>query len=393
MGNALGYSGSEWVRTLNLYGGAFTTTANSDQGWGLTVNLMGGTLASSGTGSHFSAGGGWAVNTLATNSTSTISGSVVLRESNPNNQLVFTVASGGASPDLLVSGPISQNAAGYGIVKAGPGVMSLTGASTYTGATIVSNGTLLVNGSLTSGGAVTNYGGTLGGVGSIGSPVTVNSGGVLAPGTSAIGTLTISSALTLNAGSVTQMRLSKTGGTPASDLVTGLTSVTYGGALTVNNVTSDTNLLAAGDTFTLFVASGYAGTFSSLSLPGLSAGLYWNTNNLAVNGTISVGNLTYTLTYNAGAGGSISGTSPQTVNYGASGTPVTAVPNTGYSFVELERWQHRQSAHGRERDQQPHRDGELRHQHLYADLHRGCERNHQRDQPADGQLRRAAGRR
>jgi CSLREA domain-containing protein len=42
---------------------------------------------------------------------------------------------------------------------------------------------------------------------------------------------------------------------------------------------------------------------------------------------------TYTLTYTAGANGSISGTSPQTVNYGADGTPVTAVPDTGYHFV------------------------------------------------------------
>ncbi len=42
---------------------------------------------------------------------------------------------------------------------------------------------------------------------------------------------------------------------------------------------------------------------------------------------------TYTLTYTAGAGGSITGTSPQTVAEGASGTAVTAVPNAGYQFV------------------------------------------------------------
>ena len=42
---------------------------------------------------------------------------------------------------------------------------------------------------------------------------------------------------------------------------------------------------------------------------------------------------TYTLTYTAGANGTISGTSPQTVNQGASGTVVTAVPNRGYHFV------------------------------------------------------------
>ena len=41
----------------------------------------------------------------------------------------------------------------------------------------------------------------------------------------------------------------------------------------------------------------------------------------------------YTLTYNAGANGSISGTSPQIVNHGASGTTVTAVPSTGCHFT------------------------------------------------------------
>ena len=42
----------------------------------------------------------------------------------------------------------------------------------------------------------------------------------------------------------------------------------------------------------------------------------------------------YTLTYTAGANGSISGTSPQTVNHGSNGTEVMAVPNIGYHFVK-----------------------------------------------------------
>jgi predicted outer membrane repeat protein len=42
---------------------------------------------------------------------------------------------------------------------------------------------------------------------------------------------------------------------------------------------------------------------------------------------------TYTLTYTAGANGSITGTTSQTVNHGASGTEVTAVADTGYHFV------------------------------------------------------------
>src|SRR5450830_1869126 len=41
----------------------------------------------------------------------------------------------------------------------------------------------------------------------------------------------------------------------------------------------------------------------------------------------------YTLAYTAGANGTITGTSPQTVDHGASGTLVTAVPNAGYHFV------------------------------------------------------------
>jgi hypothetical protein len=42
---------------------------------------------------------------------------------------------------------------------------------------------------------------------------------------------------------------------------------------------------------------------------------------------------TYTLTYKAGANGSLTGTTVQTVNHGTSGTTVTAVPNAGYHFV------------------------------------------------------------
>ena len=43
----------------------------------------------------------------------------------------------------------------------------------------------------------------------------------------------------------------------------------------------------------------------------------------------------YTLTYNVGGNGSITGNSNQVIDYGADGTPVTAVPNSDYLFV---RW-------------------------------------------------------
>jgi hypothetical protein len=59
---------------------------------------------------------------------------------------------------------------------------------------------------------------------------------------------------------------------------------------------------------------------------------------MSILGTPVNAQITHTLTYTAGTHGSITGTSPQTVNYrhnhGDSGTAVTAVPNTGYHFVK-----------------------------------------------------------
>lgn len=43
---------------------------------------------------------------------------------------------------------------------------------------------------------------------------------------------------------------------------------------------------------------------------------------------------TYTLTYSAGTNGSISGDSPQTVDYGSDGSEVEALPDDGYTFVD-----------------------------------------------------------
>src|SRR4029450_11530762 len=55
------------------------------------------------------------------------------------------------------------------------------------------------------------------------------------------------------------------------------------------------------------------------------------TANISVTANFAIN--TYTLTYTAGANGTISGTTPQTVNHGSNGSAVTAVPDTGYHFV------------------------------------------------------------
>ena len=109
------------------------------------------------------------------------------------------------------------------------------------------------------------------------------------------------------------------------------------------------------------------------------------TANMSVTANFAIN--TYTLTYTAGANGSITGTSPQTVNHGADGTPVTAVPGTGYHFVDWSDGVLTARTHGHERDGERERDSELRDQHLYPDLHSWGERNDQRNLIANGQLR------
>jgi hypothetical protein len=57
------------------------------------------------------------------------------------------------------------------------------------------------------------------------------------------------------------------------------------------------------------------------------------TQNKIISTTLSAN--TYTLTYTAGPNGSLSGQTTQTVVHGGNGTPVTAIPNTGFQFI---RW-------------------------------------------------------
>ena len=78
------------------------------------------------------------------------------------------------------------------------------------------------------------------------------------------------------------MEISKTAAT--NDAVVGISTVTYGGTLTVNNLGGT---LAAGDKYVLFSAAERLGSFSSITLPSLATGLVW-TNKLSVDGSIQV---------------------------------------------------------------------------------------------------------
>ena len=166
------------------------------------------------------------------------------------------------------------------------GTTTLVGINNYTGPTTINGGTLVLNGVLTGQGAVAvNSGATLTGTGMSSGPVTVASGGTLAPGSAGSGTFNLNGT-TLSLSGACAMEINASTG--ASSAVQGISTVTYGGTLTVSNTAGT---LAAGATFTLFNASAYSGAFSSISLPALPSNLQWDTSNLDLNGTITV---TYT---------------------------------------------------------------------------------------------------
>jgi uncharacterized protein with beta-barrel porin domain len=157
--------------------------------------------------------------------------------------------------------------------------MTLTGTNNYSGTTSVSAGALLVHRTLGPG-AVNVAGGVLGGNGTLAGAVTVQPGGTLSPGSS-IGALTISNSLTLTG--TTFMEITHAG--PTNDTVNVSGTLTRGGVLTVTNIGP---ALAVGDTFALFNAPSFAGSFAGITLPVLNPGLHWNTNLFATAGVISV---------------------------------------------------------------------------------------------------------
>ncbi len=295
---------------LTVQAGALVIDSNSfqihsDSPVPLPVNLSGGTWDLNGFDENvdlLSLSSGSTLRMGATNDTSTlnlISGHTA-QLTGTNCQ--FDVASNGF---LVFQGTIGGSGS---LVKIGAGTLNLISNNVYTGDTIISNGTI----ALPNGGTISNTdlinlaatnsaldltsnnsptftllaGQTLSGFGSVTGLVQTASGSVLAPGSgSAIGTLTITGVAGTNVlGGTTSMKLNKT--TLTSDQVSASGGIVYGGTLALSNLSGT---LTNGDSFTLFSAGGgLGGTFASITPSTPGAGLAWNTNNLAVNGTLAV---------------------------------------------------------------------------------------------------------
>jgi hypothetical protein len=120
------------------------------------------------------------------------------------------------------------------------------------------------------------------GNGTISGSLAVQAGGVLSPGFPA-GKIVLSNTPSLQGQVV--MAISKSGSvqTNAQIQVTG--PIIYAGSLVMTNF--GPTALASGDRFQIFSAGAYAGSFSSITLPTLSAGLTW-ANRLVIDGSMEV---------------------------------------------------------------------------------------------------------
>jgi autotransporter-associated beta strand protein len=206
--------------------------------------------------------------------------------------LVNTANNGDTANDLNLQGSATgiwngillDSTMPLNVVKRGTGAWTLGGVNTYSGTTTVSGGTLLINGQIGTNNVAVQSGGTLGGNGgTIGGSVSVASGGTIAPGGTGNGSLTINNTLNLAPGSFTSLNINKTAA--SNDQILGVTALTYGGTLVVNNLSGT---LTTSDSFKLFTAAGYSGAFTAISPASPGAGLAWNTSTLTTDGTLRI---------------------------------------------------------------------------------------------------------
>ena len=198
-----------------------------------------------------------------------------------NNGTLAFAGSGSFTLNGIISGAGSVQQDGFGTV-------TLNGNNTYTGDTVINDGPLFINGSNAAAQTLVEDifpSSMLGGTGTLSGPVTLQAARTtLAPGASigSVGTLTINNDLFIGGNVAIDVNKSLS---QSNDLVvvSGLLVNTGTGTLTVSNLGQT---LAVGDRFTLFSKPMQNG--AAVTVSGARAN--W-INNLAVDGSITVGSL------------------------------------------------------------------------------------------------------
>jgi hypothetical protein len=171
-----------------------------------------------------------------------------------------------------------------GVQKVDAGSWTVSGVNTTVGTLTASAGTLVLSGQWANGTALVASGGTLIGTG-LSSNLTVNAGGIFVPGGyGSVGSFTVSNNLSLSGATYVSLNKSLAqSNSVVTVLTTGATNAVAvsGSSLIVSNLGP---ALVAGDTFYLFSQAVTNGNLMTITGP---AGVVF-TNNLAVNGSISV---------------------------------------------------------------------------------------------------------
>ena len=169
---------------------------------------------------------------------------------------------GGVISDCGPGGTSCLNAyaTGGSLIKVGSGTLTLSGINTYTGPTTVNGGTLEVDGSIASSSLTTaDSGATLAGIGIVGT-ANIASGGILAPGSNGIGTLTVQGNLAIANGAIYQIAVSPT----AASLVNVMGTANLSGGTV--QVLAQNGTYAPSHTYTILTATdGVTGTFAGVT--------------------------------------------------------------------------------------------------------------------------------
>jgi autotransporter-associated beta strand protein len=276
-GDTLTLSGiNTYTGATNLNAGTVAFNAATNLGSGGAINFNGGTLLYGG--SHTTDISSRAISVGAGGGTINTGG----------NEITFASS-------------IGSSGAG-GLTKSGAGTLTLSNGSSYSGNTIISTGAVVANGSMAGGASVGN-GASLGGAATYGGTITVNSGGIIAPGNS-VGTIT-TNALTLGSGSILNFEFNTS---PANDYI----NVTGSGGLTLNG--GGFNLYVEGgespfSTNGSYNLIGYTGGISGTGIGALSVlnpqpGKNYTFGSTESNVTLGIEAAGFVSNWNVGAGGS-----------------------------------------------------------------------------------------